>query len=119
MEMPAMFKAESLARLGQGALVGAVATMIIGFNWGGWVLGQSNAHGIVSFPTELTTTSDKALYRNQIDEGVVAIEIVSGTNQWFTTMKNQIRILKDILNFESGLEAQDIKSPPGLNLLGQ
>jgi hypothetical protein len=41
MEMPAMFKAESLARLGQGALVGAVATMIIGFNWGGWVLGQT------------------------------------------------------------------------------
>ena len=43
MEMPAMFKAELLARLGQGALVGAVATMIIGFNWGGWVLGQSDA----------------------------------------------------------------------------
>ena len=41
MEIPAMFKGESLTRLGQGALVGAVATMIIGFNWGGWVLGKT------------------------------------------------------------------------------
>src|SRR5258708_16452528 len=29
----------SLTRLLQGAAVGAVATMIIGFNWGGWTLG--------------------------------------------------------------------------------
>ena len=36
-----MFKAELLTRLAQGAFVGAVATMIIGFNWGGWVLGKT------------------------------------------------------------------------------
>ena len=41
MEMPAMFKGESLTRLAQGAAVGAVATVIIGFNWGGWVLGKT------------------------------------------------------------------------------
>ena len=41
MEMPAIFKGESLTRLAQGAAVGAVATMIIGFNWGGWVLGKT------------------------------------------------------------------------------
>ena len=41
MEMPAMFKGELLARLAQGASVGAIATMIIGFNWGGWVLGKT------------------------------------------------------------------------------
>jgi Mg/Co/Ni transporter MgtE len=41
LEMPAMFKGESLALLAQGASVGAVATMIIGFNWGGWVLGKT------------------------------------------------------------------------------
>src|SRR5207253_10093533 len=41
MEMPAIFKGESLTRLAQGATVGAVATMIIGFNWGGWVLGKT------------------------------------------------------------------------------
>ena len=39
MEMPEMLQGESLKRLLQGAAVGAVATMIIGFNWGGWMLG--------------------------------------------------------------------------------
>jgi hypothetical protein len=41
MEMPAILKGESLTRLAQGAAVGAVVTMIIGFNWGGWVLGKT------------------------------------------------------------------------------
>ena len=41
MELPAIFKGESLTRLAQGAFVGAAATMIIGFNWGGWVLGKT------------------------------------------------------------------------------
>jgi len=40
MELPAIFKGESLTRLAQGAFVGAVATMIVGFYWGGWVLGS-------------------------------------------------------------------------------
>jgi len=41
MEMPAIFKGESLTRLAQGAAAGAVATMIIGFGWGGWVRGKT------------------------------------------------------------------------------
>ena len=41
MQMPAIFKGESLTRLAQGAAVGAAATMIIGFNWSGWVLGKT------------------------------------------------------------------------------
>jgi hypothetical protein len=39
MEMPEMLRGDSLKRLLQGAAIGAVATMIIGFNWGGWMLG--------------------------------------------------------------------------------
>jgi hypothetical protein len=41
MEMPAMFRGESLTRLAQGAFVGALGTMIIGFGWGGWVTGKT------------------------------------------------------------------------------
>ena len=41
MKMPAMFKGESLTRLAQGASVGAIATMIVGFGWGEWVLGKT------------------------------------------------------------------------------
>ena len=39
MEMPAILRGESLTRLLQGAAVGAVVTLIVGFNWGGWVTG--------------------------------------------------------------------------------
>jgi hypothetical protein len=40
-EMPAILKGESLTRLMQGACVGAIAAMVIGFNWGGWLLGST------------------------------------------------------------------------------
>jgi hypothetical protein len=39
MEMPAILRGDSLTRLLQGAAAGAVVTLIIGFNWGGWVTG--------------------------------------------------------------------------------
>ena len=39
--MPTMFQGESLKRLLQGMAVGAVVTMIVGFNWGGWMLGST------------------------------------------------------------------------------
>jgi hypothetical protein len=37
MEVPSILKGESLTRLCQGAAVGAIATIIIGFSWGGWI----------------------------------------------------------------------------------
>lgn len=39
MQLPAILQGESLTRLLQGAAVGAIATIVIGFNWGGWTLG--------------------------------------------------------------------------------
>ena len=39
MEMPAILLGDSVKRLLQGAAAGAVLTLIIGFNWGGWVTG--------------------------------------------------------------------------------
>jgi hypothetical protein len=39
MEMPAILRGDSLVRLLQGAAAGAAATMLVGFNWGGWVTG--------------------------------------------------------------------------------
>jgi hypothetical protein len=39
MEMPAILRGDSLKRLLQGAAAGAVATLIVGFYWGGWVTG--------------------------------------------------------------------------------
>src|SRR5260370_34818380 len=36
MKFPSILKVPSLTRLLQGAAAGAVATMIVGFSWGGW-----------------------------------------------------------------------------------
>ena len=41
MQVPSMLQGESLKRLLQGAAAGAVATMFVGFYWGGWLLGST------------------------------------------------------------------------------
>jgi hypothetical protein len=38
MQLPPILQGESLTRLLQGAFTGALATMVIGFGWGGWQL---------------------------------------------------------------------------------
>ncbi len=41
MQLPSILQGVSLTRLLQGAAVGAIVTMIVGFNWGGWTLGST------------------------------------------------------------------------------
>src|ERR1700676_159429 len=41
MELPSFLQGDAPTRLIQGAAVGAVATMFIGFYWGGWVTGNT------------------------------------------------------------------------------
>ena len=43
MQLPPILQGESVTRLLQGAAAGAVATMVIGFYWGGWTLGSTAA----------------------------------------------------------------------------
>jgi hypothetical protein len=38
MDLPSILQGESLTRLAQGAIAGFLATAVIGFNWGGWML---------------------------------------------------------------------------------
>jgi hypothetical protein len=38
MRLPPILQGGSLKRLFQGAIVGFLATVIVGFNWGGWTL---------------------------------------------------------------------------------
>jgi hypothetical protein len=56
MQVPSILQGESLTRLLQGAAVGAVATMIVGFNWGGWSLG-STADKMAKERTELAVVA--------------------------------------------------------------
>jgi hypothetical protein len=41
MQNSAWYRGESLTRLLQGVAAGVVATLVIGFGWGGWMLGGS------------------------------------------------------------------------------
>jgi hypothetical protein len=40
-QLPSILQGESLTRLLQGAALGAIATMFVGFYWGGWSLGST------------------------------------------------------------------------------
>jgi alpha/beta superfamily hydrolase len=39
MQVPSIFQGQSLNRLLQGAAIGAVASIVVGFSWGGWMTG--------------------------------------------------------------------------------
>ena len=39
MQVPSILQGESRTRLLQGIAIGAVASMVIGFSWGGWMTG--------------------------------------------------------------------------------
>jgi len=41
MQVPSILQGESLKRLLQGAAAGAIATIFVGFYWGGWSLGST------------------------------------------------------------------------------
>src|SRR6476620_10754631 len=41
MQLPSILQVESLSRLLQGAAAGAVASIVIGFSWGGWMTGST------------------------------------------------------------------------------
>ena len=41
MQLPKILQGKSLTRLLQGAFAGFLATVVIGFGWGGWMLGST------------------------------------------------------------------------------
>ena len=42
MQLPPILQGDSLTRLAQGAAAGAVATIVVGFYWGGWTLASTS-----------------------------------------------------------------------------
>ena len=56
MQVPSMLQGELLTRLLQGAGAGAVATIVVGFSWGGWSLG-STADAMAKARSELAVVT--------------------------------------------------------------
>lgn len=52
MQIPSMLQGSSLARLVQGAALGATLAVLIGFNWGGWMLESSATKRSASFAND-------------------------------------------------------------------
>ena len=65
MQVPSILRGESLKRLLQGAAVGAVATIVVGFSWGGWSLG-STADRMAKERSELAVVGAAHVRRRQI-----------------------------------------------------
>jgi alpha/beta superfamily hydrolase len=56
MQVPSILQGESLKRLLQGAAAGAVATIVVGFSWGGWSL-SSTADTMAKARSELAVVA--------------------------------------------------------------
>jgi hypothetical protein len=85
MQLPSILQGESLIRLTQGALGGCLATVIVGFNWGGWTL-ESTARQMAesSANTALVAAlapmcADK--FRQATDAGLNMVELKK-VNSW-------------------------------------
>ncbi len=85
MQMPSILQGESLKRLLQGAAAGAVATIFVGFNWGGWSL-SSTADKMAKAQSNLAVVAALApvcadRFRAQPDAGAKQVAL-SKVDSW-------------------------------------
>ena len=100
MQVPAMLQGESLKRLLQGAAVGAVATMFVGFYWGGWSLG-STAEKMAKERSELAVIAALAPVCADKFRALADAEA------------KQVALSKVELVEASGRNPQGVRDPPG------
>ena len=87
MEMPAILRGDSLTRLLQGAAAGAIVTMIVGFNWGGWVTGGTAKDMVQKSTTSAVITAlspicvDKFQHSAEATSNMVELKKVSSYQQ--------------------------------------
>jgi hypothetical protein len=87
MQVPSFLQGESLKRLMQGAALGAVATIVVGFNWGGWTLGgtakdmaqKSSVTAVVAALAPICV--DKFQHSNDSSSNLVELKKISSWQQ--------------------------------------
>ena len=100
MEMPKSLKGESLTRLLQGAVLGAIGVTVIGFGWAGWTL-ASTAEKLAA---ERATTAIVTAYAPVCVERYLA----NATDQQRTKFKEQSSWSRDAI-----IEKAGFATPPG------
>ena len=100
MQVPSMLEGESLKRLLQGAAAGAVATIFVGFYWGGW---------------SLSSTADKTAKERSEHAVVAALAPVCADK--FRSLPDaaakQVALSKVELVEASGRNPQGVRDPAG------
>ena len=85
MHLPLMLQGEQLTRLVQGAVIGAIATVAIGFGWGGWQLHSKSEKLAQQRADEAMVAAlapicvDKFQHANDAKATLVALK---ATNSW-------------------------------------
>src|SRR5712691_944624 len=74
MQVPSILRGESLTRLLQGIAAGAVATLVIGFSWGGWVTGTTakNMASAAEIKGQMSTLVPLCVAQFMASDGAVA-----------------------------------------------
>ena len=83
MQVPSIFLGESRTRLLQGIVIGAVASVVIGFSWGGWVTGatanklaaEQASTAVVTVLTPICV--EKFMQNGDAQENLVALRKIS------------------------------------------
>ena len=87
MQLPPILQGESRKRLMQGAAAGCVITLIVGFGWGGWMLGSkatrmADASADAAVVTALTPICvDKFQHASDSKATLVALKAVDSWSQ--------------------------------------
>jgi hypothetical protein len=85
MEIPAILSGESRTRLLQGAFAGFLATVVIGFGWGGWTLGSTAKENAVKSAAAAVVAALAPLcadkFRQAVDAPANMVELKK-TSSW-------------------------------------
>jgi hypothetical protein len=83
MQAPSILRGESLTRLLQGIAIGAVASMVIGFSWGGWMTG-GNANKLAAEQSDSAVVAaltpicvEKFLQNSDAQDNLAALKKIS------------------------------------------
>jgi len=83
MQVPSMLQGESRTRLLQGIAIGAVASMAIGFSWGGWMTGGA-AHRLAAERADIAVVAaltpicvEKFLQNSDAKANLAALQKIS------------------------------------------
>ena len=85
MQLPDILQPESRVRLGQGAIAGALATVLVGFGWGGWTLGSKAEKMAADSANDATVAALAPICVSRFtqgDEAAAKLVALKATDSW-------------------------------------